>query len=99
MQYNGFMIFLIEFITVMCTECIKWVIFYALYRLTFSLEMSRAAVVDVTVDDDLNIFTLALLGGRPHVMSCSLLTHGKRKVVFKYASSLFCLLYTSNAIS
>ena len=42
--------------------------------------MSRAAVVDVTVDDDLNIFTLALLGGRPHVMSCSLLTHGKRKV-------------------
>ena len=43
--------------------------------------MSRAAVVDVTVDDDLNIFTLALLGGRPHVMSCSLLTHGKRKVV------------------
>ena len=49
-------------------------------RLSFSLEMSRAAVVDVTVDDDLNIFTLALLGGRPHVMSCSLLTHGKRKV-------------------
>ena len=46
--------------------------------------MSRAAVVDVTVDDDLNIFTLALLGGRPHVMSCSLLTHGKRKVTFNY---------------
>ena len=38
-------------------------------------------MVDVTVDDDLNIFTLALLGGRPHVMSCSLLTHGKRKVM------------------
>ena len=45
--------------------------------MTFSLEMARAAVVDVTVDDDLNIFTLALLSGRPHVMSCSLLTKGK----------------------
>ena len=45
--------------------------------------MARAAVVDVTVDDDLNIFALALLGGRPHVMSCSLLTHGKRKVMME----------------
>ena len=56
------------------------------------MEMSRAAVVDVTVDDDLNIFTLALLGGRPHVMSCSLLTHGKRKVRYKYFDDplLFC---------
>ena len=46
--------------------------------------MARAAVVDVTVDDDLNIFTLALLNGRPHVMSCSLLTHGKRKVMIEW---------------
>ena len=51
--------------------------------------MSRAAVVDVTVDDDLNIFTLALLGGRPHVMSCSLLTHGKRKVVIYFLKYIF----------
>ena len=60
--------------------------------------MSRAAVVDVTVDDDLNIFTLALLGGRPHVMSCSLLTHGKRKVVFKYASFLSTVYFKRNFI-
>ena len=53
--------------------------------------MSRAAVVDVTVDDDLNIFTLALLGGRPHVMSCSLLTHGKRKVVISFEIYICCI--------
>ena len=61
--------------------------------------MSRAAVVDVTVDDDLNIFTLALLGGRPHVMSCSLLTHGKRKVVIFlniFAASKFIVILLVN---
>ena len=54
--------------------------------------MSRAAVVDVTVDDDLNMFTLALLGGRPHVMSCSLLTHGNRKVVIYFWKYIFVAL-------
>ena len=64
-------------------------------RMTFSLEMARAAVVDVTVDDDLNIFTLALLSGRPHVMSCSLLTKGKRRWVHRFQeqnlSGLTCI--------
>ncbi len=43
-------------------------------KLTFSLAMARAAVVDVAVDDDLNLYALAILAGRPHVMSCSLFT-------------------------
>ena len=41
-------------------------------KLTFSLALARSAIIDVTVDDDLNLFALALLSGRPHVMSCSL---------------------------
>ena len=41
-------------------------------KLIFSLNMARAAIIDVTVDDDLNLFALALLNGRPHVMSTSL---------------------------
>lgn len=41
-------------------------------KLTFSMPLARSAIIDVTVDDDLNIFALALLSGRPHVMSCSL---------------------------
>ena len=60
--------------------------------------MSRAAVVDVTVDDDLNIFTLALLGGRPHVMSCSLLTHGKRKVVNFLLKYIFSALISPGVL-
>jgi hypothetical protein len=43
-------------------------------KLTFSLALARAAIVDVAVDDDLNLFALAMLAGRPHVMSCSLFT-------------------------
>ena len=38
--------------------------------------MSRAAVVDVCMDDDFNIFALGSLAGRPHVMSCSLFGQG-----------------------
>ena len=43
-------------------------------KLTFSLALARSAIIDVTVDDDLNVFALALLSGKPHVMSCSLFT-------------------------
>ena len=43
-------------------------------KITFSLALARSAIIDVTVDDDLNLFALALLSGRPHVMSCSLFT-------------------------
>ena len=43
-------------------------------KLTFNLALARSAIIDVTVDDDLNMFALALLSGRPHVMSCSLFT-------------------------
>ena len=39
-------------------------------------QMSRAAVVDVCMDDDFNIFALGSLAGRPHVMSCSLFGQG-----------------------
>ena len=41
-------------------------------KLIFSLNMARSAIIDVTVDHDLNLFTLAVLSGRPHVMSASL---------------------------
>ena len=41
-------------------------------KLTFTLGLARSAIIDVTVDDDLNLFALALLSGRPHVMACSL---------------------------
>lgn len=47
--------------------------------------MARAAVVDVTVDDDLNIFVLALLAGRPHVMSCSLFSPSNRRWVHRFS--------------
>lgn len=65
-------------------------------RLNFSLAMARAAIVDVAVDDDLNLFALAILAGRPHVMSCSLFTQGKRRWVHRFTehfppSSLTCM--------
>ena len=41
-------------------------------KLIFTLNMARSAIIDVTVDDDLNLFALAILSGRPHVMSTSL---------------------------
>ena len=48
-------------------------------KLTFSLALARSAIIDVTVDDDLNVFALALLSGKPHVMSCSLFTRVSSK--------------------
>jgi hypothetical protein len=48
-------------------------------QLVFTLEMARAAVIDVAMDDDFNIFALGMLAGRPHVMSCSLFGQGKRR--------------------
>lgn len=47
--------------------------------------MARAAVVDVAVDDDLNVFVLALLAGRPHVMSCSLFSPSNRRWVHRFS--------------
>ena len=52
-------------------------------KLTFSLALARSAIIDVTVDDDLNVFALALLSGKPHVMSCSLFTRVRQKYKFK----------------
>ena len=49
--------------------------------------MARAAVVDVAVDDDLNLFVLALLAGRPHVMSCSLFSPSKRRWVHRFSEN------------
>jgi hypothetical protein len=51
-------------------------------KLTFSLTVSKAVsavtvvdVIDVAVDDDLNLFTLTVLSGKPHLMCCSLFTN------------------------
>jgi len=65
-------------------------------KLTFSLALARSAIIDVTVDDDLNVFALALLSGKPHVMSCSLFTRGKKRWVHRFSehfepSSLTCI--------
>ncbi len=51
-------------------------------RLVLTLDQppgKAASVVDVALDDDFNIFALALLAGRPHVMSCSLFGLGKKR--------------------
>ena len=58
--------------------------------------MSRAAVVDVCLDDDFNIFALGSLAGRPHVMSCSLFGQGKRRWMHRFMehfepASLTCI--------
>lgn len=65
-------------------------------ELTLSLDMTRAAVVDVALDDDFNIFALAVLGGRPHVMSCSLFGLGKKRWIHRFSehfelASLSCI--------
>jgi len=65
-------------------------------KLTFSLALARSAIIDVTVDDDLNLFALALLSGRPHVMSCSLFTQGKKRWIHRFTehfapASLSCI--------
>ena len=65
---------------------------YGHSKLTFSLAMARAAVVDVAVDDDLNLFALAILAGRPHVMSCSLFT----QVSLHNAYKMFTKVYKHN---
>jgi len=46
--------------------------------------MARAGVVDVAVDDDLNLFVLAVLSGRPHVMSTSLFSPNQRRWVHRF---------------
>ena len=50
-------------------------------KLTFTLGLARSAIIDVTVDDDLNLFALALLSGRPHVMACSLFTQVSKNII------------------
>ena len=54
--------------------------------------MSRAAVVDVCMDDDFNIFALGSLAGRPHVMSCSLFGQGRRSMTLKYLNEAILFL-------
>ena len=54
--------------------------------------MSRAAVVDVCMDDDFNIFALGSLAGRPHVMSCSLFGQGGRSMTLKYLNEAVLIL-------
>lgn len=53
-------------------------------RIRLSLDMARAAVVDVALDDEFNLFALGILAGRPHVMSCSLFSQGKRRWVHRF---------------
>jgi len=46
--------------------------------------MPRAGIVDVAVDDDLNLFVLAVLSGRPHVMSTSLFSPNHKRWVHRF---------------
>ncbi|CAB4061071.1 unnamed protein product [Lepeophtheirus salmonis] len=58
---------------------------------TFSLDMNRTSIIDVTVDDDLNIFALAMsvITGRTHVMSCSLFTEGRSRWIHRFTDNGF----------
>ncbi|QQP50458.1 Uncharacterized protein FKW44_011468, partial [Caligus rogercresseyi] len=58
---------------------------------TFSLDMNRTSIIDVTVDDDLNIFALAMsvITGRTHVMSCSLFTAGRSRWIHRFTDNGF----------
>lgn len=60
-------------------------------RIVFTLDMSEAAVIDVCLDDDFNIFALGVLGGRPHVMACSLFSQGKKRWMHRFASEMTAL--------
>ena len=58
-------------------------------QIVFSLDMdTSAAVVDVAIDDDFNIFALGVLAGRPHVMACSLFGLGKKRWVHRFSENL-----------
>ena len=65
-------------------------------EIVLTLDMAQAAIVDVAIDDDFNIFALGLIAGRPQVMTCSLFGLGKKRWIHRFTehfdvASLACI--------
>ena len=50
----------------------------------FQLKKPKSKIIDVTIDDNYNLLTLAIISGSPHVMSFSLFTKGRLQWIHRF---------------